>query len=228
MVELLVVITIIGILVSLLLPAVQAAREAARRIQCANNVKQISLAVHELAEARGFLPPLCVQTTSGGAVYTSQVPVLVAGPYQGAIGFTVFAWLLPYVEQQKLFDVAIASTAGVTAVVQGKSVMNYSIPAYHCPADPSATISGLARATIGHANSNAYGDYGANFMVFGNPTAKTTEGNNTLGDIRDGTSNTLFFAERYGTCGSSGNIDATTTLANLWGDSVGGFRPALA
>jgi len=90
LVELLVVIAIIGVLVALLLPAVQAAREAARRIQCANNLKQIGLAVHMFHDSYQQLP---------AAVLSQGDPGSVAG--RGRPGF--FAWpsfLLPYLEQQ--------------------------------------------------------------------------------------------------------------------------------
>jgi prepilin-type N-terminal cleavage/methylation domain-containing protein/prepilin-type processing-associated H-X9-DG protein len=83
LVELLVVITIIGILVALLLPAVQAAREAARKIQCANNLKQMGLALHNYAAAwNGYVPP-------GSPGY----------PKHG-----LFTYMLPYLEQQALYD----------------------------------------------------------------------------------------------------------------------------
>src|SRR5262245_64832193 len=83
LVELLVVIAIIGVLVALLLPAVQAAREAARRSQCTNNLKQLGLAVHNYADAnKGAFP---------------------VGEYSWGWG-TWLVGLLPYIEQQNLYD----------------------------------------------------------------------------------------------------------------------------
>ncbi|MDR3181887.1 MAG: DUF1559 domain-containing protein, partial [Planctomycetaceae bacterium] len=81
LVELLVVIAIIGILVSLLLPAIQAAREAARRMQCTNNLKQVGLAVHNFHDAQKGVPPITVFSCRGG----------------------LFVLLLPYMEQQALY-----------------------------------------------------------------------------------------------------------------------------
>src|SRR5512138_2950661 len=82
LVELLVVIAIIGVLVALLLPAVQAARESARRSQCANNLKQIGLGVHNYADTHRTMP---------------------AGNIHSVFG-SWLVWLLPYVEQQSLFQ----------------------------------------------------------------------------------------------------------------------------
>lgn len=82
LVELLVVIAIIGVLIALLLPAVQAAREAARRMQCSNNLKQLGIAVHNFHDARKALPPCSV----------------------GYNGASIFVLLYPYIEQQALHD----------------------------------------------------------------------------------------------------------------------------
>ena len=86
LVELLVVIAIIGMLIALLLPAVQAAREAARRMQCGNNLKQIGLAVHNFHDSQDGLPPLCIHTHRP----------------------TLYMFLYPYMEQQALYDRLVA------------------------------------------------------------------------------------------------------------------------
>jgi prepilin-type N-terminal cleavage/methylation domain-containing protein len=89
LVELLVVIAIIGILISLLLPAVQAAREAARRIQCANGMKQMGTALHNYASAKG-------------SVFPSGCPHAPRSSTSGKPG--LFIHLLPYMEQQEIYD----------------------------------------------------------------------------------------------------------------------------
>ncbi len=221
LVELLVVIAIIGILIGLLLPAVQSAREAARRIQCANQLKQLGLASHNIMFANEVLPPLSVQQQVG------QVnQIAVAGPYKGATGFTVFNFLLPYVEQENLYD---ASVMSVMTTINGKYILSHSIPTYLCPSEPAPTGNGLSQATHGGASTYwAYGNYAANFLVFGNPSGKTTEGAFRAAHFRDGMSHTILFAERYGTCGSSGDAGNASTLSNLWADSNSCWQPAFA
>src|SRR5262245_14290681 len=94
LVELLVVIAIIGILIALLLPAVQAAREAGRRTQCANNLKQIGLAAHEFHDTFDRLPPGYL-----GPVPHSDFNANIDNQYLGSL-----VYLLPYVEQKPLYD----------------------------------------------------------------------------------------------------------------------------
>jgi prepilin-type N-terminal cleavage/methylation domain-containing protein len=217
LVELLVVITIIGILVSLLLPAVQAAREAARRMQCANNLKQIGLATLNCEHVNGVLPPLCVDNNQD-----AQHAAIKDGPYKGAVGFTIFGFLLSYIEQQNAY---VQSNRSMFGTVNGKYLRAYVVNAYRCPDEPSPTNStGIGATANGLVNvppwEMAASNYAANYMVFGSPTASppTPEGKTEMAAIRDGTSNTIFFTERYATCGSSGNPDDGSTLANLWLD----------
>ena len=101
LVELLVVIAIIGILVALLLPAVQAAREAARRMACSNNVKNVALAVLNYEDTNGFLP--VARRFPDGSSWTYIAQQLVNKPvnFSGTSGFVL---LLPYIEEQALFD----------------------------------------------------------------------------------------------------------------------------
>src|SRR6187401_2527667 len=94
LIELLVVIAIIAILIGLLLPAVQKVREAAARMKCSNNLKQIMLAVHSLNDTRNSLPPLAAD---GVGSYTP------ANAPWGKHDFTLCHWLLPSIEQDSVF-----------------------------------------------------------------------------------------------------------------------------
>jgi prepilin-type N-terminal cleavage/methylation domain-containing protein len=221
LVELLTVVTIIGILISLLLPAVQAARAAARRAQCANNLKQIGLAALQCENANGVLPPLCASNYDR--------PIVVSGPYHGAVGYTVFCFLLPFIDRTNFYKSSINDQGipDVRTPIGGKALYGIPIDTYRCPDEPSPTASTGMTATMnqGAKICCAASNYAGNYLVFGNPTASTTEGSRSLASIRDGLSNTVFFTERYGTCGSDGSQDGLNTFGNLWADSCPYFRP---
>jgi prepilin-type N-terminal cleavage/methylation domain-containing protein len=120
LVELLVVIAIIGVLVALLLPAVQAAREAARRSQCSNNLKQIALSVHNFHDTHNTVPPSVAFTPGGGF----------------GMGWGWLTYSLPYIEQQPLYD-KIRFTTSVCCVSM-KPVHEAHIKTFTCPSDPLA------------------------------------------------------------------------------------------
>jgi prepilin-type N-terminal cleavage/methylation domain-containing protein len=170
LIELLVVIAIIAILIGLLLPAVQKVREAAARMSCSNNVKQISLGVHNFASAnRDMVPPAWNPDSGGGTFGSGKVTM---GPGQGTIHF----YLLPFIEQDNVYKLANGQSNNVAATI---------IKAYLCPSDSSLS-SNIQR--YGYASTN----YAANLQVF-DPRGPGT----LVTAMPDGTSNTVIFAERY-------------------------------
>jgi prepilin-type N-terminal cleavage/methylation domain-containing protein len=223
LVELLVVITIIGILIALLLPAVQAAREAARRMQCGNTIKQIGLAVHQAEVANRLLPPL-----SPGDLLTSGVS---AGPYAKVNEASIFFWLLPYIEQSSIFDTGVkaGTVAAYDPTFTNLIVGGRPVRAFLCPDDPTGAFdSGRPVATYGGCNLWGASCYAANYLVFGTPRAANST-LRILGKVkldetfRDGTSNTVMLAERYASCGTSGS--AKTIYSTLWADGAAKWRP---
>ena len=140
LVELLVVIAIIGILIALLLPAVQAAREAARRTQCANNLKQIGLAVHTFHDANGGVPPAYLSGTGHA---------------------TWLVLIMPYLEQGNLYQ-----TSNVEWQYYGlrDSSIQTQVSFYYCPSrrsPPQLSVTGDGRGTVPH-RPGALADYALN------------------------------------------------------------------
>ena len=116
LVELLVVIAIIGILVALLLPAIQAAREAARKTECMNKLRQVGLATHSFNDANRHLP------------WGARTERVSGVRHHGAL----FFWILPYFEHNNLYTLADGSTDNR---ILGEAVRRVLIPAYLCPSD---------------------------------------------------------------------------------------------
>lgn len=231
LVELLVVIAIIGILVALLLPAVQAARAAARRSSCQNNIKQLGLALQSLHDSQKVLPPISADHPDNE----------MSTPFGVVKGATIFFWMLPYMEESSMFDLGKIMKAtykidyGTPEVVVGPG--GKGIPNLICPSDPTGiTSSGRAAGEYGGAYYFGATTYAANYLVFGTPTGGSTSTSDWRVRLRgaakfgrtfqDGLSHTIVFAERYGSCGNSGSPKSTTTLSNLWADSTSSFRPA--
>jgi prepilin-type N-terminal cleavage/methylation domain-containing protein/prepilin-type processing-associated H-X9-DG protein len=190
LIELLVVIAIIAILIGLLLPAVQKVRDAAARLKCQNNLKQVGLAMHNFHSAFERFPP----------GFTSQANE-VDGPGLGP-GWGWATYLLPYVEQDNLYrQIAlgkdIADPANAWARVQ-------TVAVYRCPADtprtPTFTVSDEGGAPICDVAFANYVGVGGTFEVTGYPdTGNGVLFRNSLirvADITDGTSNTLMVGER--------------------------------
>ncbi len=180
LVELLVVIAIIGVLIALLLPAVQAAREAARRISCANNLRQMGIAVHNYHAALGSFPPGCIE------------------PAFRKTGGRQFAWsalLLPFLEQQALYDkIDFSQPCYAEANAEAAATV---LSVYICPSSrrSSPLVAGWGASDYG----GLYGEAIPPIPTDGSWTAANGmmlyDRAITIAEVRDGTSNTLMVSE---------------------------------
>lgn len=177
LVELLVVIAIIGILVALLLPAVQAAREAARRMSCGNNLKQIGLAFHNYHDTYKTFPPSYLEGN---------------GWQETKWGWG--AMILPFMEQQPLFDNLTSNRNATQALRPGNQAeQQVHLGVYRCPSD-----AGLPRGRMnGRFSNGAPSNYVVSESVAAyNWNHATNPYSHSMADIIDGTANTMLVGER--------------------------------
>jgi len=250
LIELLVVMAIIAVLVGLLLPAVQKVRDAASRMSCQNNLKQMGLALHNFANTKGRFPAALINP---GRV--SPIPGSYDGPevsYAGqtyvVYNHTGFVALLPYLEQDNVFKLysygAPSSTSSPNGATVGGSdvansfVVGTNVKVYACPADdaPEVVTSGVgttgAASTFERNNarrSNYFFNVG-NANDFGPAWTSSNaslgpfgiNGSASLSTIRDGTSNTIAIGE-------SKQLHTDVNFGPYWGSgthtSVMGYVP---
>ncbi|MDR1141856.1 MAG: DUF1559 domain-containing protein, partial [Planctomycetaceae bacterium] len=214
LVELLVVIAIIGVLIALLLPAVQAAREAARRMQCANQIKQLSLAVHNFHDANNRFPA------------SSFDPIYVSKNINRGGALTL---LLPFTEQSTLYSNLVFSSAPLFQKAEGR----VRIGTLLCPSDSNINLwndTMCAHTSYRGSRGDLAGHDSGAGMDATNPDDQVPmsrswlQAGRFLGGferVTDGTSNSVMFSEGIIGDGQGGNIGgnykmriATTALAH--------------
>ncbi len=203
LIELLVVIGIIAVLIGLLLPAVQKVREAAARIKCKNNLKQLGLAAHNYHDTYGHLPP-----------------VIGYYPPAGEAFGTCLFHLLPFIEQDNLYrnsmgPVPFPAPDGVISVHYpgNNNVYSHKVEVFLCPSDPSIDSEGVL------INGQMFGacSYAPNAMVISQRPGPGPQGKARFSaDIPDGLSYTILFAEKYSRCSNTYLSPPFSDGGNAW------------
>ncbi|HUG91849.1 MAG TPA: DUF1559 domain-containing protein, partial [Planctomycetaceae bacterium] len=184
LIELLVVIAIIALLVALLLPAVQQAREAARRTQCRNHLKQLGLAVHNYESSHRYLPP--------------SASIRMVGEINTNASWSIHGRILPYLDQAPLYGHVDLSIAWDDQA----AISGLKIPVYACPTDiGSDTARDVSPKLASPLYPTTYGFNFGTWLVYDPVSGGMGDGafgpNSRIGfrDFLDGTNNTLMLAE---------------------------------
>lgn len=202
LIELLIVMAIIGVMVALLLPIVTRSRDAARRVQCINNLRQVAIGLHNYHDAHRIFPPGCVGFPPGVHADTGYFGTPTP-PTQPAFSWHVM--LLPYVDQGALYNrlnPGPTTFDGALVDPQLRALLQTSVPVFNCPADfrdadpPELNDKRMMQASDGQKYALAAANYLANGgNVHGNGICFMGRGIR-MNEISDGLSNTFLAGER--------------------------------